>query len=119
MNAIMENPNWQEEAGNHCKSQFNSWCLLMNGDDTNDIITILCKGMHNLQLPVFTFQHAIIPLIKGFIKSDAVLYFFVFTVTKDKKFGRYLCKCMCDVIGLMKRRTKNNKDNSDLVPCTG
>ena len=98
VNAIMENPLWQEEAGKHFESQFNAWWSLMNGNDVDGITAVLSEGIQNLQLPVFTRWHTIIPLIKLFIKNYVVIYFFALAVIQEEKSGSYLHNCACGFV---------------------
>ena len=85
---IMNNPEWQEEAGEHFMEQFKSWWSLMNGDDIDDVANILSEGMRNLQLSVFTCWHTIIPSVKAFIKNYAVVYFFCAWCHPRRKIGQ-------------------------------
>ena len=73
---ILQNEEWQREAGENFKHQFNEWWSLMNSGDIDNVTDTLSKGMRNLQLPVFTRWHTIIPSIKAFIKNYVVVYFF-------------------------------------------
>jgi len=61
----------------------------MNGEDIDEVTAVLCEGMRNLQLPVFTRWHTIIPSIKAFIKNYVVIYFFALSIIQGEKYGSY------------------------------
>jgi hypothetical protein len=72
---ILGNPDWQDKDGKHFEDKFNSWWSLMNGDAIDSVTNILSEGMRDLQLPVFTRWHTIIPSVKAFLKNYVVIYF--------------------------------------------
>ena len=55
----------------------------MNSDDVEMTTDAMSCGMRNLQLPVFTRWHTMIPAIKAFIKNYAVIYFFAVTIKQQ------------------------------------
>ena len=103
---ILSNHEWQEEAGENFQGEFEEWWSLMNGDDIDAVTNELSEGMQNLQLPVFTRWHTIIPSIKSFLKNNVVIYFFALTIKQKETSGSYLHNCACDIIGLMNIRAK-------------